>query len=294
DPENGNQHLPARTLDTNTGTYLQKDPYPLHNTYQAFNTNPHKYTDPTGNVPVTSTLIKGTVRSLDLEGNDTQSSKLVTKFLNKLGQDTDEIDTVEAAKNLTANDTGKIVGAHYGVKFKKGHVYTIEVGNSDKIKNNPSGKSAKRNEVRMLIPGQNISVDKGGRIPVPGFDDLPPVGYPIVRLADAPHATPEAFEPGGRYYYGRPDSPIAIDSGPGAVGFSYHRGSVNFGFGNIVDWGIPNRTAMLSAEANLSSYRVARNKALKDFEDGRAFDIANAGRDTVEFDHGIVLKMDVG
>ncbi|MFD9458947.1 hypothetical protein ACFWBC_38540, partial [Streptomyces sp. NPDC059985] len=50
DPENGNQHLPARTLDTNTGTYLQKDPYPLHNSYQAFNTNPHKYTDPTGNI----------------------------------------------------------------------------------------------------------------------------------------------------------------------------------------------------------------------------------------------------
>ncbi|MFD9458849.1 RHS repeat-associated core domain-containing protein, partial [Streptomyces sp. NPDC059985] len=50
-PENGTQHHHSRTYNAPTGTYLQADPAPLFNTYNHHHTNPHKYTDPSGNTP---------------------------------------------------------------------------------------------------------------------------------------------------------------------------------------------------------------------------------------------------
>uniref|UniRef100_UPI00131E6D40 RHS repeat-associated core domain-containing protein n=1 Tax=Streptomyces sp. NRRL F-2664 TaxID=1463842 RepID=UPI00131E6D40 len=50
--ENGTDYSPARLYHRATGRFTTRDPHPTPlNKYQAFNTNPAEYTDPTGNLP---------------------------------------------------------------------------------------------------------------------------------------------------------------------------------------------------------------------------------------------------
>lgn len=51
-PQTGTQYLPARTYDPSQGRFLSLDGADLINRYQAFNTNPINFTDPTGQLAV--------------------------------------------------------------------------------------------------------------------------------------------------------------------------------------------------------------------------------------------------
>jgi RHS repeat-associated protein len=55
-PQTGNQDLPARSYDPTQGRFLTADSAELLNRYQAFNTNPINYCDPTGQWSVSDTF----------------------------------------------------------------------------------------------------------------------------------------------------------------------------------------------------------------------------------------------
>ncbi|MER7959984.1 RHS repeat-associated core domain-containing protein [Streptomyces sp. NPDC096030] len=60
-PETGTQYLRARLYDPATARFTQRDPADLHNKFQAFNTNPITYTDPTGHTAELDWAVSGTM-----------------------------------------------------------------------------------------------------------------------------------------------------------------------------------------------------------------------------------------